>query len=61
MKFLNEIYFRIGNIETNSEILHLKIEKAKTTNIYNSINKMNIYTYILKLSKNKKDDIKSEI
>lgn len=61
MKFLNEKHCKIDNIKPNSEILHLKIEKVKTNNIDNSIQKMNIYKYILKLSKNKKEDIKSEL
>ena len=54
MKFLNEKHCKIDNIKPNSEILHFQIEKVKTNNIDNSIQKMNIYKYILKLSKNRK-------
>lgn len=61
MKFLNEKHCKIDNIKPNSEILNLKIEKVKTNNIDNSIQKMDTYKYILKLSKNKKEDIKSEL
>lgn len=49
MKFLNEKHCKIDNIKSNSKILHLKIEKVKTNNIDNNIQKMNIYKYILEL------------
>lgn len=59
MNFLAKKYCEILNIcdiKSNSEICRIKIKHETDTNI-----RRKIKSYILKLSKNKKEDIKSEL